>query len=81
MILHWQGLKLKKNREVFYIGQVQDIIVVDDKTEYKMSFMWHASQKSLAFKFPHVDDISDVGLKDIVAKLPDTQENDILFFL
>ena len=54
---------------------------MDEETEYEMSFMRRALQKSLAFIFPHVDDISDVGLKDIVAKLPDSQENDILFFL
>ena len=47
---------------------------MDDETEYEMSFMRRASQKSLAFKFPHVDDISDVGLKDIVAKLPDPED-------
>ena len=47
---------------------------MDDETEYEMSFMGRASQKSLAFKFPHVDDISDVELKVIVANLPDLQE-------
>jgi len=42
----------KRKREVLYVGQVQDVIIVGDDTEYEMMFMRMLSVKGRDFSGP-----------------------------
>ena len=64
----------EKNREIHYIGQVQESIIVEDDVEYEIMFMRRSIKRSYIFKFPNIDDVADVEAKDIVAVLPEPVE-------
>ena len=64
----------EKNREIHYIGQVQESIIVEDDVEYEIMFMRCSIKRSYIFKFPNIDDVADVEAKDIVAVLPEPVE-------
>ncbi|XP_041353350.1 uncharacterized protein LOC121371487 isoform X1 [Gigantopelta aegis] len=46
----------EKNREIHYIGEVQEIIIVEDDVEYEIMFMRRSSKRSYIFNFPNIDD-------------------------
>ena len=64
----------ENNREIHYIGQVQESIIVEDDVEYEIMFMRRSIKRSYIFKFPNIDDVADVEAKDIVAVLPEPVE-------